>query len=277
MNLVATYITGLKAARGRSYLNLTMFPLLAGVEEKPDYLTVKEALERKFLRIVPTFEDVDEPVVSLVNDSRRPILIVESEQLLGSEPGMLAAASFLAPPKAAMTIPTGVLVEISQEGEADRSRTWELPGEKPDLFGSPVVRVEDFIRRFRPVECQVGAVFAIDGEIQGLEAFDRPETWIEHFPRLVERYARVAMSRGNSKEGKVSPAEVQRFLAAVGKCDMESRPGFGMGIRLRIKGNRLAGSALSEGTRILHISMDGQESQYQDGPESDDTKGNPGE
>ena len=43
-----------------------------------------------------------------------------------------------------------------------------------DIYDGAETRLSDYDEAFRPVERQVGAVFAINGQVAGLELFDAP-------------------------------------------------------------------------------------------------------
>ena len=46
MEPVTLFLNAIKLARKQSYKNLTVFPLLAPDGDKPDYLTLEQALDR---------------------------------------------------------------------------------------------------------------------------------------------------------------------------------------------------------------------------------------
>ena len=55
--------------------------------------------------------------------------------------------------------------------KAERMKAYSPTGAMADLFDGQKDRLGEYLKAFRLVECQVGAVFAINGEVVGLECF----------------------------------------------------------------------------------------------------------
>jgi len=49
--------------------------------------------------------------------------------------------------------------------------------------------LDEYVSRFQSLDEQVGALFAINGEVVGLDSFDNPETLSRMFRNLVTSYA----------------------------------------------------------------------------------------
>ncbi len=60
--------------------------------------------------------------------------------------------------------------------------TGPWPGQVEVLSG-------EYLNDFQLVECQVGAVFEVNGGVVGLECFGYQQTFSKFFSKLVERYA----------------------------------------------------------------------------------------
>ncbi len=113
-------------------------------------------------------------------------------------------------------------------------------------------QVEEYLRAFEVLEGQVGAVFAINGEIRGVELFDFSATFRKLMPKLLRSYALDAIDeKGGSANG--GPPDVARFLSAVAAADGSEHPAVGMGEDIRISGLDLAGGALSARDRVVHL------------------------
>ena len=64
------------------------------------------------------------------------------------------------------------------------------------------------------IDGQVGAIFAIRGQIAGLDVFDSPRTWASLMPKLVRSYGLDALDMGIGGDGFAEPSP-RRFLDAV--------------------------------------------------------------
>jgi len=152
---------------------------------------------------------------------------------------------------------------------SDQGRIWDelslkadrLAAESPtmamaDLYQKERSSLSDYVKHFRPVEVQVGAVFLINGKVVGLDSFGRPETLAKVFRKLVESYAldAVEWSEPGSDE-RPSGAEVRRFLEAARAASVESHSSVGLGTDCRMESGRLAGFALVHEEQLLHLSV----------------------
>jgi len=126
-----------------------------------------------------------------------------------------------------------------------------------DLYEQQSVHIEDYVKSFSPIENQVGAVFALDGEVIGMELFDSAETFRKLFPKLVRSYGLDALSskKGEGAEGPVpSKAEVAAFLKSVADAKVSTFAGVGEGEDLRLEAEGLTGAALEVDERLIHLS-----------------------
>ncbi len=126
-----------------------------------------------------------------------------------------------------------------------------------DLFEEQSVRIENYVHSFIPLPNQIGAVFALDGEVAGMELFDSAQTFRKLFPKLVRSYGLDALSsrKGEGGDGPVpSKAEVADFLKKVAEARVSTFPGTGEGNDLRLEAEGLTGAALAVDDRIVHLS-----------------------
>jgi hypothetical protein len=129
-----------------------------------------------------------------------------------------------------------------------------------DIFEQQSGQLEDYVRSFAPAGNQVGAVFAIEGEVAGLELFDSPETLRKLFPKLLRSYGLDALDRARSdpaeKRAQQIPtvAKAAAFLRKVSKAKEEEFPALGEGQDLRLTGSNLTGAALAVDGRVVHLS-----------------------
>ena len=60
------------------------------------------------------------------------------------------------------------------------------------------VSLEEYVQAFKTSATQVGACFAINGRIRGIELFDVSDTCGKLMPRLIRSYALDAIEEGDS-------------------------------------------------------------------------------
>jgi len=86
-------------------------------------------------------------------------------------------------------------------------------GAMADLFEGETDRLGEYLKAFRLVDCQIGAVFAVNGKVAGLECFGHQHTFSMFFQKLVQSYALDALDWLNEPDKtQVSSESVRRFL-----------------------------------------------------------------
>jgi hypothetical protein len=113
-------------------------------------------------------------------------------------------------------------------------------------------QADEYLKAIEWVDGQVGAVFAINGQIRGVELFDFATTFRKLMPKLIRSYALDAIDEQGGSSSSEPPA-VARFLAAVATASESVHPAVGEGEDIRISGPRLAGGALSARRRVVHL------------------------
>jgi len=105
------------------------------------------------------------------------------------------------------------------------------------------------------VECQVGAVFAINGGVVGLECFGYQQTFSKFFSKLVESYALDALDWFEEPgKNQISSESVRHFLEGVQKAPGKSHPSLGLGENIRFENDLVSGASLVHDGRVLHLS-----------------------
>lgn len=123
-----------------------------------------------------------------------------------------------------------------------------------DIYEHESARLEGFEKAFRPLERQVGAVFAINGRILGAELFDSAEVFAKVLAKLVGSYAMDAIEEPDEKREPPAEATVRDFLSCIRGSDLQSFPAVGEGQDLRLHGRRISGGALLADGRLVHLS-----------------------
>jgi len=124
-----------------------------------------------------------------------------------------------------------------------------------DVYETYEDSLSEFLNKFQLIEWQVGAVFAIDGQILGLEGFGCHDTFKRFFEKLVKSYALDALdSRDSLRKESVPPDKARRFIASALKSKGERHTSIGLGENITFESRTVSGAALAEGDRILCLS-----------------------
>lgn len=160
-------------------------------------------------------------------------------------------------------------IRSSDSFRSDQSEIWDeisskaarMEAESPTMAMAEIYEkkrssLADYVDHFRLVEMQVGAVFAINGKVVGLDSFGKPETFARVFKKLVESYALDAIDWAETEgASKTLRSKVTKFLQATSTAPVESRPSVGLGTDCRLESKEVNGFALIHDGQILHLSV----------------------
>ena len=122
-----------------------------------------------------------------------------------------------------------------------------------DAFEGRSADINEYVRAVRPVEHQVGAVFAVDGKVVGMELFDSAATFTKLIDKIVRSYAMDAIE-GEARDVQPPVEEVVRkFLDDMKAAVIERFPAVGEGEQLRLESDSLAGGALLADDHLVHV------------------------
>lgn len=302
MKQITSFLETVKLARKQVHGNMALFPLLAPDGIKPHYLILEQALEKDRVQITELDQDGSVPELKLVNQGKKPVLVVEGEELVGAKQNRTVNISFLIAGKTEIILPVSCveqgrwqyesnrfssgkrmmhasLRKKSQEDvsfsmshdrgyQSDQGRIWddiagksarmnvEAPtGAMAEIYGSYESGLSDFLKAFQLVDWQVGAVFAINGQVLGLECFGCHDTFKRFFDKLVKSYALDALDNADTKTTDSPPPDkVRRFMTSAQKGKGETSPSIGLGANILFNSKTVSGIALVEGDRVLHLS-----------------------
>jgi hypothetical protein len=120
-----------------------------------------------------------------------------------------------------------------------------------DLFQHAEQDVDAYVRAFSAVPGQVGAIFALDGKVVGLDAFFSPDTFAKLLPKLVRSYALDAIELPPSP---LPPADsAVSFLKQVAAAEVQASPAVGLGKTLRLKTAGIVGIGLRAESDLIHL------------------------
>jgi hypothetical protein len=139
-----------------------------------------------------------------------------------------------------------------------------------DAYEQFSVSLEEYVHAFKTSATQVGACFAINGRIRGIELFDVSDTCAKLMPKLIRSYALDAIEE--RKERAADGAQnVQEFVQSVAAASADSFDALGEGKDLRIRSSTIAGGALAARDRVVHLCAFSQAAEQ--GPRTDTLNG----
>ena len=141
--------------------------------------------------------------------------------------------------------------EISEKSE--RMSVASDTGAMSDIYERKEKAMKEFVERFQPIEGQIGAVFAINNAISGMDLFDSPDTLRKVLQKLVRSYALDAIETENPVDDRTDREDAKRFLQGLGDSQFESFPAIGLGEDLRIESKTMAGGALVVDDQTVHL------------------------
>ena len=140
-------------------------------------------------------------------------------------------------------------------GKLDRMKVSAPTAAIADAYDSYEGKLTDYLQAFGSIEWQTGAVFAINGQILGLECFGCSDTFSRFFNKLVKSYALDALDDiGPQNSDSVPLEKARRFIKSTANSKGEIHSSIGLGETITLGSRTVSGAALVEGDRILHLS-----------------------
>jgi hypothetical protein len=127
-----------------------------------------------------------------------------------------------------------------------------------DIYVDRDSQTAAYVRAFRAVPAQRGAVVAIGCKVVGVELFDSAAAFSRYLEKLVRAYALDAIERNadsDAGESTVAPSarDARAFLDLVWATHAERFKALGEGEDIRLSGQGIAGGALAAGGRLVHL------------------------
>ncbi len=146
-----------------------------------------------------------------------------------------------------------------RDGIAEKAARMAAPsptGAMAAIYDKEMPSIEKYVKHFRLIDSQVGAIFMINGKVVGLDAFGKPGTFSKVFKKLLESYALDAIDWYDPDKGhKALKSEVTRFQKSALSADAESHPSVGLGTDFRLESRKITGFALALDDQLLHVSI----------------------
>lgn len=102
---VETDLLGLELGAGASFENMAAFELLRPQHGGPEYITLREALERGVFTITEVSEGGCVPELLVANQGEAPVLLIDGEELRGAKQNRILNTTILVGPKSTIKVP----------------------------------------------------------------------------------------------------------------------------------------------------------------------------
>jgi len=102
---VDSYLLGLELGAAQSFENMTVFGLLTSLDGGPEYITLKEALEKGVFKVGEVSEGGSVPELKVENAGDIAVLLLDGEELMGAKQNRVLNTTILVGPKSATKVP----------------------------------------------------------------------------------------------------------------------------------------------------------------------------
>jgi hypothetical protein len=103
--VIKQYIYGLEFGELQTFKNMGVIPLLTPLDGSPEYLTLKEALDKRAIKIEEVSERGSVPELKVINDADSGVLLLDGEELAGAKQNRVLNTSILIRSKSEAVIP----------------------------------------------------------------------------------------------------------------------------------------------------------------------------
>jgi hypothetical protein len=123
-----------------------------------------------------------------------------------------------------------------------------------DIYADRDAELDTYVRAFRPIPAQRGALVAIGGKVVGVELFDSAAAFSRYLEKLVRAYGLDAIERkADAPPASASESDARAFLDLLCATHAERFKALGEGEDIRFTGQGIAGGALAAGGRLVHL------------------------
>ena len=138
--------------------------------------------------------------------------------------------------------------------KCQRMGTIAPTGAMADLYDQFDSKLDEAINALAPTQGEAGAIVAINGSIRGLDVFERADTYIKLFPKLLGSYAVDAFDHKSLAPDKNEQSDPRELLDALkAQTEVTCYPAPGLGNDLRILSSSVVGAALEVDDSVIHL------------------------
>ncbi len=102
---IKNYLLNIEFGELQSYKKMGVIPLKTSVSEGPEYITLKEALERNQLKVKEVSHGGSVPELKVINNAEIPVLLLDGEELVGAKQNRVLNTTILLKKKSKTIIP----------------------------------------------------------------------------------------------------------------------------------------------------------------------------
>jgi hypothetical protein len=102
---VKKYLASFEFGELQHFKNMGVLPLLTSLDESPEYLTLKEALEKQVLTISEVNQEGSVPELKVINSAEIPVLLLDGEEVVGAKQNRVLNTTILVKEKSELVIP----------------------------------------------------------------------------------------------------------------------------------------------------------------------------
>ena len=113
--------------------------------------------------------------------------------------------------------------------------------------------IEEYVQTLPSIKDQVGAVFALNGRMVGLDLFDYPQTLSRLLAKLVRSHAMEALREPAVGTAAIPQSKVQTFIDSVSQATTSRYAAIGEGEDLRLETQDIVGGGLEARGRLIHL------------------------
>ena len=149
---------------------------------------------------------------------------------------------------------------------SDQGEVWDLIAQKSarlnahsDTGASEAIyekhraSTQEYTQAIQPQPGQLGALFAINGEVVGMDLFDAAPTFNKVFGKLLTSYAIDAIDVDQEVTDAPPKGIVEQFLKHITAAKIESFNAVGEGHDIRLESAKVVGAGLQDGDRLVHL------------------------
>jgi len=103
--LIANYLSELKFGEPQRFENMEVIPLFVSIDDGPQYLTLKEAMDQNLLVVTEVDHGGSVPELKVANKAKTPVLLLDGEELAGAKQNRVLNTTILLKEKSKTIIP----------------------------------------------------------------------------------------------------------------------------------------------------------------------------
>lgn len=268
---ITNYLSKLELGELQQFKNMGIIPLFASINRSPEYLTLKEALEKRLLIVTEISHGGSVPELKVANKAETIIPVSCTEQGRWSYVSEeFAEAGVVASPKVRMAKAASVAesLERSETFESDQAALWgeieEMAAHAAvrsptsameDIYKSKIDELDEYLKTFKYVLRQKGLLVFINGEVTGFDVISSEPAYKTLYLKLVKSYAMDALLQKKEKNDEPSVNKAKAFLEEITVSKEKKYKSIGHGWDYRFEGKAIVCSALVYRKKVIHTAF----------------------